>query len=143
MPDFPKTEKVEFRLRQDMADKLPMEKGERQAFLNSAVELKLAFVERARKAGSIKTTRKAQSSAENGKKGGRLKKSISESFELEVKKDGKLRKLKLVNNGTCQYELIIFYPEGSPVSARLQPPPGEFPDIRYWAEKNGFEPVVL
>jgi hypothetical protein len=139
MPDFPKTEKIEFRLRQDLADKLPKEKGERQEFLTSAVELKISFVERARKAGSTKTTKKSMSSAENGKKGGRIKKSLSESFELDVKKDGKLRKLKLVNSGKSHYELVIFYPGGSPVSARFQPPPGEFPDIRYWAEKNGFE----
>jgi hypothetical protein len=141
MPDFPKTEKIEFRLRQDLADKLPGEKGERQQFLTSAVELKFACIERAGKAGSIKTVKKAKSSAENGKKGGYSKKTTNASFELEVKKDGKPRKLKLINNGTDQYELVIFYPDGASLRARFQPTKGTFPDIKFWAKKNGLEVV--
>jgi hypothetical protein len=38
---FPKTEMIEFRLRQDLADRLPREKKERRDFLNRAVEHEL------------------------------------------------------------------------------------------------------
>jgi hypothetical protein len=131
---FPKTEKIEFRLRQDLADKLPREKAELQKFLASAVEMKLSFIEQARKAGSVRSEKKAKSSAENGKKARKLS-----DFELEVTKDGKPRTLKLVNTGARQYKVAICYPVGDSVLARFQPPPGSIPDIRYWAKKNGFE----
>jgi hypothetical protein len=72
MPNFPKTEKIEFRLRQDLADRLPEKNGERNRFLNSAVEHELdpPWV----KAGRAKTPKKAAAAQENGKKGGRPKK---------------------------------------------------------------------
>jgi len=71
MPDFPKTEKIEFRLRQDLADRLPKEKGERNAFLNAAVEYKLSCAEWLSRAGSTITLAKSAAARDNGKKGGR------------------------------------------------------------------------
>jgi hypothetical protein len=68
--NFPKTEKIEFRLRQDLADRLPPEKGERNRLLNRAVEHYFAY-----QAGRAKRSpAKAAASRENGKKGGRPRK---------------------------------------------------------------------
>ncbi|MDR1174093.1 MAG: hypothetical protein LBK83_01315 [Treponema sp.] len=69
MIKFPKSEKVTFQLRQDLADRLPKENPERRNFLNRAVEHELD----GRKAaaaimGSATSPRKAASSRENAKK---------------------------------------------------------------------------
>lgn len=96
------------------------------------------------KGGAVKSERKAAAVAENGKKGGRPRKGISNDFEIDVVKNGKPRKLRLVNDGRKQYSLYIVYPpdQGGQVveqRARYQPEAGIFPDIKYWAVKNGFE----
>jgi hypothetical protein len=75
MIKFPKSEKVTFLLRQDLADLLPEEDPERRNLLNSAVEHEL----NGRKAaasimGSAQSEAKAVTSRENGKKGGRPRK---------------------------------------------------------------------
>jgi len=72
--DFPKTEKIELRLRQDLADRLPKDKGEKNAFINKAVENELEKPERLSRAGKTITPEKSAAARENGKKGGRPKK---------------------------------------------------------------------
>jgi hypothetical protein len=91
-----------------------------------------------RKGGSVTSETKARSSAENGKKGGRPRKGAVDGFEISAIKDGKPRTLKLASGGGDQYQLVVVYPDGQSVAAMLQPPPGKFPDIKFWAEKNGF-----
>ena len=94
--------------------------------------------------GAVKSERKATSSAENGKKGGRHKKS---DMEIDVTKNGKPRKLRLVNDGGRQYGLYVVYPPdrgGQIAMARTRYQPGKdegFPDIRFCAKKAGFEVV--
>jgi len=72
--DFPKTEKIEIRLRQDLSDRLPKDKGEKNAFINRAVENELEKPERLSRAGKTITPEKSAAARENGKKGGRPKK---------------------------------------------------------------------
>ena len=68
-PDFPKTEKIELRLRQDLADRLPKGKSERNAFINQAVEHELlGRVSAASLMGSAKSERKTAAARENAKK---------------------------------------------------------------------------
>jgi general stress protein YciG len=81
MPDFPKTEKIEIRLRQDLADRLPKEKGEKNAFVNQAVEHELDGKTAAaigRKGGLAKSEAKTAAVRESGKKGGRPKKKAEQ-----------------------------------------------------------------
>ena len=73
--DFPKTEKIEIRLRQDLADRLPKNKSEKNIFINQAIEYKLDGPEWLSRAGKTKTEAKSEAARENGKKGGRPKKS--------------------------------------------------------------------
>jgi len=73
--NFPKTEKIELRLRQDLADRLPKSKGEKNAFINCAVEHELDLKERLSRAGKISSPAKIATAQENGKKGGRPKKT--------------------------------------------------------------------
>ncbi|GHV73277.1 hypothetical protein AGMMS49940_05790 [Spirochaetia bacterium] len=77
MPEFPKTEKITFRLRQDLADRIPPD-PERGPWLNRSVELTLSIADNAKKAGSTITPKKSATSAENGKKGGRPRKKPAE-----------------------------------------------------------------
>jgi len=138
--NFPKTEKIEIRLRQDLADRLPKAKSEKNAFINRAVEHELDGPEWLKKAHRSKSPAKAAVARENGKKGGRPKKSLKDDFELDVIKDGKPRKLRLVNDGGKQYHLYTVYPDGQQVRTRYQPKEDEdCPDIKFLAVKNGFE----
>ncbi len=74
LPDkFPKTEKIEVRLRQDLADRLPRGKTEKNEFINRAVEHELNNTDRLRQMGRMSTPAKSASSRENGKLGGRPK----------------------------------------------------------------------
>jgi hypothetical protein len=73
MPNFPKTEKIEVRLRQDLADRLPKEKGEKNVFINRAVENELNGVSDAasimgKMGGSVKSIQKTIAARENAKK---------------------------------------------------------------------------
>jgi hypothetical protein len=77
---FPKTEKIEIRLRQDLADRLPAEKREKNTFINQAIEYKLNGIASAaslmgKKGGAMISKTKAESSRKNGKRGGRPKKT--------------------------------------------------------------------
>jgi hypothetical protein len=64
--NFPKTEKIEFRLRRDLADRIPAERADRNRFLNRAVEHELKGP--AAILGSVKSEAKAAAARENGKK---------------------------------------------------------------------------
>jgi len=102
---------------------------------------------KAKQVGSATSEKKAISSAENGKLGGRPTKyqkwfegAPVKDWELNVVKDGKPRKLKLEDFNGIQYYLYIYYPDGSSVRARYQPTIKEgFPSIEFFAKKNGFE----
>lgn len=91
------------------------------------------------KGGSAKSDAKAEASKANGAKGGRPRKASI--LELDVIKDGKPRRLALRAGGKAQYELYVCYPDGQSVRARYQPECSGIPDLRYLAEKNGFEVV--
>ena len=66
---FPKTEKIELRLRQDLADRLPKPKGEKNAFINKAVENELDGRKSAASImGSVKSEKKTLAARENAKK---------------------------------------------------------------------------
>jgi hypothetical protein len=69
--NFPKTEKIEIRLRQDLADRLPKAKGEKNTFINQAVEHELDGPEWLSRAGKTITPAKSAAARENGKTGGR------------------------------------------------------------------------
>jgi hypothetical protein len=149
-PDFPKTVnmEIEIRLRQDLADRLPESKGERNAFVNKAVEHEFNLLDRVSRTGKIITPKKAASSAENGKKGGRPRKVVDD-FEANCMKDGKMYILMLVNDSVNgrdhvkKYRLVICHPGGGQSDAEFQPEPDTFPDIESLAEKNGFEVIDM
>ena len=106
-------------------------------------EIKSAAALLGRKGGLAKSAKKAAAARDNGKKGGRHPKS---DFELDVVKDGKPRKLRLVSDGGKQYRLCVVYPPDQSgqiveASVRHQPKAGGFPDIRFYAKKNGFDVV--
>jgi hypothetical protein len=69
---------ITFFLSQDMADRLPQDNAERQEYLVNAVKNSFspqAYASSfARMGGKVKSERKAVSSRENGKKGGRPRK---------------------------------------------------------------------
>jgi len=67
--DFPKTEKIEIRLRQDLADKLPEDKKERNTYICRAIEFAIEKDTWMAKAHSAKSPAKAAAARENGKKG--------------------------------------------------------------------------
>ena len=141
MVKFPKTEKVEFRMRQDLADRLPEGQAERERFLNDAAEYKLNSAEWRSRGGKSTSPEKQAAVRENGRKGGRPKKPISANgMWLDVIKDGKRRTLRLVGGGGDQYALVVEYPDGQTINAQYQPDEaGHVPDIKFWAEKNGFD----
>jgi len=100
--------------------------------------------------GSVKSEKKASSSAENGKKGGRPKITTMTGFQVNAMKDGKLHVLMLVpmyiigSGAKAEYKLVICYPGGKQADAEYQPiNDGGFPDINLLAEKNGFETVDI
>ena len=95
---------------------------------------------KASQVGRVTSEKKAASSAENGKNGGRPKMKKTNEFTLNVAKDGKPRVLRLVTDGGSQYSLVVCYPDGQQVQAKYQPTEkGHIPDIKWYAAKNGFE----
>lgn len=78
--NFPKTEKIDvvLVLRQDLADRLPKGKSERNTFINRAVENELTKLEKLSRAGKTVTEKKSAAARENGKKGGPPRKSEKE-----------------------------------------------------------------
>ena len=75
--NFPKTEKIEIRLRQDFADKLPKDKNEKNAYICCAIEYAINKDIWLEKAHSAKSPAKTAAARENGKKGGRPRKIIT------------------------------------------------------------------
>jgi len=67
--NFPKTEKIEVRLRQDLADRLPKNKGEKNIFINRAIEYAIDKDTWMAKAHGAKSPAKTAAARENGKKG--------------------------------------------------------------------------
>jgi hypothetical protein len=71
--DFPKSERINFLLRQDLAERIPKENPERRQFLNKAVEHELNGIASAasvmgKKCGSQSSEAKAIAARENAKK---------------------------------------------------------------------------
>ena len=96
--------------------------------------------------GSRKSEKKAASSAENGKKGGRPKKVILDEFSVNAMKDGKMYMLMLepmhvMGRGEkARYRFVVCHPGGGQTDAEHQPEDdGGLPDIQLLAEENGFE----
>ena len=65
---------ITFVLRKELADRLPTDSAELQAFINKAIEYKLNAVNFSRIGGKIKSPSRAAASRENGRKGGRPRK---------------------------------------------------------------------
>lgn len=100
--------------------------------------------------GSRTSEKKAASSAENGKKGGRPKITTMSGFSINCMKDGKMYILRLVVDGMSvgvpkkKYRLVICHPGGGQSDADIQPEnDGSFPDIELLSEQNGFEPIDI
>lgn len=100
--------------------------------------------------GSVKSEKKAASSAENGKKGGRPKITAMTGLSVNAMKNGELHILKLIpmhvigSGAKAEYKLIICYPGGAQADAEYQPVnDGGLPDINLLAGKNGFETVDI
>jgi len=161
MENITETVKIEVNLRQDLANRLPKGKNEKNSFISLAIEKELNGVSGAAKAlGSVKSEKKAITSAENGKKGGRPRKTFfshnsARAFKdgvfymLMIERDDKIievynekikRNMLKIERGN--YRLIVCPPDGgTQYGAEYQPEPGTFPDIQDLAEKNGFEVV--
>jgi len=96
--------------------------------------------------GSRTSDKKATSSAENGKKGGRPKKVILDKFSVNAMKEGNMYILMLVplhvlgRGEKARYRLVVCHPGGGQTDAEHQPiNDGSMPDIQLLAEENGFE----
>jgi hypothetical protein len=105
---------------------------------------------KAAQVGRGTSEKKAASSAENGKKGGRPKISTMLGFQVTAIKNGEFHILMLVpthvtgSGAKAEYKLVICYPGGTQADAEYQPVnDGNFPDIELLAEKNGFETVDI
>ena len=121
-----------------------MQKVEKQFFCPHCKKpIEAAKINRwkAAQAGRVTSEKKAVSSAENGKKGGRPKKKIIKNdYALDVIKDGMPYQLMLVKDCATQFHLYVAHPDGQKVLARIQPKVNEsFPDIIFLAKKNKFE----
>jgi len=143
--NFPKTEKIEIRLRQDLADRLPKAKGEKNAFINQAVEHELDGPEWLSRAGKTITPAKSAAARENGKKGGRPKMYQPEKpgkLEVRVKsKNGRECSLRAVP-GPKRYTICVIYDgatESVALKPQFQPKPNTVPDVESIAELAGFE----
>jgi len=86
--DFPKSERISFLLRQDLADRIPKEDPERRRFLNRAVEHELNGLASAasmmgKKGGAQSSEAKIIAARENAKKPRPRKKPAEDSKTLD------------------------------------------------------------
>jgi len=100
--------------------------------------------------GSRKSEKKAASSIENGKKGGRPKIATLSGFQVNAMKDGKMYVLILVpmhvlgSGEKARFRFVVCHPGGGRTDAEYQPEnDGSMPDIQLLAEKNGFETIDI
>ena len=103
---------------------------------------------KARQVGRGTSEKKAASSAENGKKGGRPRKAIGD-FSVVAMKDGEMYNLMLVpehilgSGAKSRYGFIVCHPGGGRTKAKIQPKENTWPDIELLAEENGFEVIDI
>ena len=146
-------ERITFLLRKDLANQLPNEESERQRFLNNAIERELTGINLAASTlgkigGKATSEKKAESSRENGKKGGRPRKELN-MFQCNAMKNGEMHILMLNtlhvrgSGEKARYQLVICSPGGRQSIAEHQPEDGLWPDIQELAEINGFEPIDI
>jgi len=75
---FEKTAKIEIRIRQKLADHLPKDEKERNAYICRAIEYAVDREEWMKKAHSARSPAKAAAARENAKKGGRPSKKTQD-----------------------------------------------------------------
>ena len=103
---------------------------------------------KARQVGRGTSKKKAASSVENGKKGGRPRKAKSD-FSVMAMKDGEMYSLMLVpehvlgSGAKSRYSFIVCHPGGGQTKAKIQPKENTWPDIELLAEENGFEVIDI
>ena len=100
--------------------------------------------------GKAKTEKKAASSRENGKLGGRPRKIITDHFSTYAMKNGEMYILQINDDSVRgrgepnKYRLMICHPGGGQIDAEYQPAnDGSMPDIQLLAEENGFEVIDI
>ncbi|MCL2411558.1 MAG: hypothetical protein FWC97_07940 [Treponema sp.] len=158
--DFTRAEKIEVLIRQDLADRLPKEKAEKNAFINLAVEHELDGRKSAASImGAAKSEKKTVAARENAKKP--RKRHIGGFNSIYCYKDGKVYMLRLTRDDKevetynaeinrmipsierGNYRIVVCPDGGGQYNADIQPEPGTIPDIQELAKLNGFEPFDI